>query len=214
MDDSITRLITPFLRRPLYLLEHTERRQERDEPHDNEEATTFATAKLAGIAVAMFAFGFALVPLYEICQVTGANGKTGDQYQATEQLIIDESREVTVQFLANNNANMPWQFRPSVRTMKVVPGKMYETTFFAGNITRDSMIGQAVPSVAPFHAAEYFHKTECFCFEQQELAGGDQIDMPLRFIIDPQLPDTVKTLTLSYTLFDVTEAVRASIAAE
>ena len=179
------------------------------------ETTTFATAKLAGIAVAMFAFGFALVPLYEIyCQVTGANGKTGDQYQATEQLIIDESREVTVQFLANNNANMPWQFRPSVRKMKVVPGKMYETTFFAGNITRDSMVGQAVPSVAPFHAAEYFHKTECFCFEQQELAGGGQIDMPLRFIVDPQLPDTVKTLTLSYTLFDVTEAVHASTAAE
>ena len=94
------------------------------------EATTFATAKLLAVAVAMFAFGFALVPLYEIyCQVTGANGKTGDQYQATEQLVIDESREVTVQFLANNNANMPWQFRPSVRTMKVVPGKMYETTF-------------------------------------------------------------------------------------
>ena len=179
------------------------------------EATTFATAKLLAVAVAMFAFGFALVPLYEIyCQVTGANGKTGDQYQATEQLVIDESREVTVQFLANNNANMPWQFRPSVRTMKVVPGKMYETTFFAGNITRDSMVGQAVPSVAPFHAAEYFHKTECFCFEQQELAGGDQIDMPLRFIVDPQLPETVKTLTLSYTLFDVTEAVRASVAAE
>ena len=178
-------------------------------------ATTFATAKLLAVAVAMFAFGFALVPLYEIyCQVTGANGKTGDQYQATEQLVIDESREVTVQFLANNNANMPWQFRPSVRTMKVVPGKMYETTFFAGNITRDSMVGQAVPSVAPFHAAEYFHKTECFCFEQQELAGGDQIDMPLRFIVDPQLPETVKTLTLSYTLFDVTEAVRASVAAE
>ena len=118
------------------------------------EATTFATAKLLAVAVAMFAFGFALVPLYEIyCQVTGANGKTGDQYQATEQLVIDESREVTVQFLANNNANMPWQFRPSVRTMKAVPGKMYETTFFAGNITRDSMVGQAVPSVAPFHAA-------------------------------------------------------------
>jgi cytochrome c oxidase assembly protein subunit 11 len=98
--------------------------------------------------------------------------------------------------------------------MKVVPGKMYETTFFAGNITSESMVAQAVPSVAPFHAAEYFHKTECFCFEQQELAGGDQLDMPLRFIVDPEMPDSVKTLTLSYTLFDVTEAVRAGAAAE
>jgi len=177
--------------------------------------TKFATAKLFGIAVGMFAFGFALVPLYEIyCDVTGANGKTGDQYEAPANLTIDESREVTVQFLANNNANMPWQFRPSVRSMKVVPGKMYETTFFAGNITSESMIAQAVPSVAPFHAAEYFHKTECFCFEQQELAGGDQLDMPLRFIVDPEMPDSVKTLTLSYTLFDVTEAVRAGAAAE
>ena len=177
--------------------------------------TKFATAKLFGIAVGMFAFGFALVPLYEIyCDVTGVNGKTGDQYEAPANLAIDESREVTVQFLANNNANMPWQFRPSVRSMKVVPGKMYETTFFAGNITSESMIAQAVPSVAPFHAAEYFHKTECFCFEQQELAGGDQLDMPLRFIVDPEMPDSVKTLTLSYTLFDVTEAVRAGAAAE
>jgi len=177
--------------------------------------TKFATAKLFGIAVAMFAFGFALVPLYEIyCDVTGANGKTGDQYEAPANLAIDESREVTVQFLANNNANMPWQFRPSVRSMKVVPGKMYETTFFAGNFTSESMVAQAVPSVAPFHAAEYFHKTECFCFEQQELAGGDQLDMPLRFIVDPEMPESVKTLTLSYTLFDVTEAVRAGAAAE
>jgi len=177
--------------------------------------TKFAAAKLFGIAVAMFAFGFALVPLYEIyCDVTGANGKTGDQYEAPANLAIDESREVTVQFLANNNANMPWQFRPSVRSMKVVPGKMYETTFFAGNITSESMVAQAVPSVAPFHAAEYFHKTECFCFEQQELAGGDQLDMPLRFIVDPEMPESVKTLTLSYTLFDVTEAVRAGAAAE
>ena len=180
----------------------------------DQSAQNKTTLKLISVVFGMFVFGFALVPLYDIyCQVTGANGKTGGAYVASETLEIDEDRLVTVQFLANNNANMPWEFRPSVRTLKVVPGKIYDTTFYASNIARATMTAQAIPSVAPFHAAEYFHKTECFCFEKQQLASGEQIDMPLRFIIDPHLPATVQTLTLSYTLFDVTE-LAASGAAE
>lgn len=169
--------------------------------------------RLVGVVVGMFAFGFALVPLYDIfCEITGANGKTGDQYTITGQEIVDEDRLVTVQFLANNNAGMPWEFRPVVRTMKVHPGQMYTTEFYARNPTSE-MVAQAVPSVSPFHAAEYFHKTECFCFEQQQLAQGEDLDMPLRFIIDPSLPKDVKTLTLSYTLYDITDQVSPELAA-
>ena len=172
------------------------------------------TLKLLGVVLGMFVFGFALVPLYDIyCQVTGANGKTGGAYVASEAFEVDEERRVTVQFLTNNNANMPWEFRPTVRSMQVKPGQMYYTTFFASNAARTTMTAQAIPSVAPFHAAEYFHKTECFCFEQQQLASGEVIDMPLRFIIDPHLPASVKTLTLSYTLFDITD-IAATGAAE
>lgn len=172
-------------------------------------------AKLVGVVIGMFAFGFALVPLYEIfCEITGANGKTDDTaYVVTGEEVVDESRVVIVQFLANNNAGMPWEFRPVVRTMKVHPGQMYSTEFFARNGTNEVMSAQAVPSVSPFHAAEYFHKTECFCFEQQELAQGEQLDMPLRFIIDPGLPKHVKRLTLSYTLFDITGQVANELAA-
>lgn len=162
------------------------------------------------VVVGMFAFGFAMVPLYDlVCEVTGLNGKTAGKYVAEETQIVREDRVVTVQFLANNNADMPWQFRPEVRSMKVHPGKMNETNFYARNVTDKTMVAQAVPSVTPFSAAEYLHKTECFCFEQQLLEQGKGIDMPLRFIVDSDIPEHVKTLTLSYTLYDVTEQMGA-----
>lgn len=163
--------------------------------------------QLLMITVGMFAFGFALVPLYDImCEITGFNGKTAGKYEGPAQEVVAD-REVTIQFLASNNAGMPWEFRPKVRKMKVNPGQMYTAEFFVRNITGETMVGQAVPSVTPFNAAEYLHKTECFCFEQQQLAKGEDLDMPLRFIIDSNLPKDVTTLTLSYTLFDVTEQV-------
>ncbi len=160
------------------------------------------------VVVGMFGFGFAMVPLYDIlCDVTGFNGKTAGKYTATEKQEVREDRLVTVQFLASNNANMPWEFRPKVRTMKVHPGKMNTTEFYARNGASKTMVGQAVPSVTPFYAAEYLHKTECFCFEQQQLATGEDLNMPLRFIVDSQIPEDVTTLTLSYTLYDVTEQI-------
>ena len=147
-----------------------------------------------------------MVPLYDIvCDITGLNGKTGGQFVVEEPLVVDEEREITIQFLANNNANMPWEFRPTVRKMKVTPGKMNRTDFYVRNVTDRTMVAQAVPSVSPFVAAEYLHKTECFCFEQQQLAEGEDLDMPLLFIVDANIPKDVKTLTLSYTLFDITE---------
>lgn len=168
--------------------------------------------QLLFVVVAMFGFGFAMVPLYDImCEVTGFNGKTAGKYTATTPMEVQD-RFVTVQFLTNNNANMPWEFRPKVRSVQVRPGEMNSAEFYVRNITGKTMVGQAVPSVTPFRAAEYLHKTECFCFEQQQLTRGEEMDMPLRFIVDSELPKDVKTLTLSYTLFDVTEQVGELVA--
>ena len=170
--------------------------------------------RLVGVTVAMFAFGFLLVPLYDvICDVTGLNGKTAGKYELVEPQAADMERLVTVQFLTNRNAGMPWEFRPEVRSVKVHPGKMMAADFYVRNPTSRTIVAQAVPSVAPFHAAQYFHKTECFCFEQQQLTEGEELLMPLRFIVDKDLPDNVTTLTLSYTLFDITEDV-GSLAAD
>ena len=164
--------------------------------------------QLIFVVVGMFGFGFAMVPLYDVlCDVTGFNGKTAGKYTATEVQDVREDRLVTIQFLANNNANMPWEFRLKVRTMKVHPGKLNTAEFYVRNVTGETMVAQAVPSVTPFHAAEFLHKTECFCFEQQQLEAREDLDMPLRFIIDSQIPEDVKTLTLSYTLYDVTEQI-------
>jgi len=175
---------------------------------NNPTATTF---KLVAVVVGMFGFGFALVPLYDlICDVTGLNGKTGDQYTVINEQVIDEKRVVKVQFLTNNNAGMPWEFRPVVRTMEVTPGELNLTNFYVHNPSDMAITAQAIPSVTPFRAARYLHKTECFCFEQQELQAGESLDMPLRFIVDASLPESVTTLTLSYTIFDISDQLAAN----
>ncbi len=177
--------------------------------------TTGATTKrLILIVLSMFGFGFALVPLYDVlCAVTGFNGKTSGQYildeAAASEPAIDE-RLVTVQFLANNNGGMPWDFRPAQRALTLAPGVPHSAEFYVRNNTDKTMTAQAVPSVTPFRAAEYLHKTECFCFEQQTLAAGESLDMPLRFIVDNELPPEVTKMTLSYTLYDVTDQVDES----
>lgn len=157
----------------------------------------------------MFCFGFALVPIYDVfCEVTGLNGKTNSKAFVPAAQLVDTSREVTVQFVATNNEGMPWEFKPATFKMSVHPGEQINTTFFARNPRSELMVAQAIPSVAPGRAAEYFHKTECFCFNQQTLKAGEAVDMPLSFIVDRDLPASVKTITLSYTLFDVTESVK------
>jgi cytochrome c oxidase assembly protein subunit 11 len=164
--------------------------------------------KMAAVAVAMFGFGYLLVPLYNVfCDITGLNGKTGQvaEAQVAARYQEDADRLVTVQFVANNNADMPWVFRPVVNEMQVHPGKVYAASFVAKNPTSRDMVGQATPSVAPGQAGRFFNKTECFCFTRQPLAAGETKEMPLRFIVDPALPKRVNTLTLAYTFFDVTE---------
>ena len=123
-------------------------------------------AKLVVVAVAMFAFVFVvMVPLYNVlCDALGINGKTSGQAYTAVQAGVDETREITVQFVATNNEGMPWDFKPSVTVMKVNPGAANDTVFLARNPLPQDMVAQAIPSVSPARAAEYFHKTECFCF--------------------------------------------------
>lgn len=169
--------------------------------------------RVAVVAVAMFGFGYLLVPLYDVfCEITGLNGKTGQVDEATvaSRYVPDTDRWVEVQFVASNNLAMPWEFGPAVATMRVHPGKVYSTEFVAFNPTAMDMVGQAVPSVAPGKASRYFNKTECFCFSQQPLAAGERKPMPVRFIIDPNLPPEITTVTLAYTVFDVTDKVAAN----
>ncbi len=157
---------------------------------------------LAGV-VGMFAFGFALVPLYDVfCDITGINGKTSGRYESTEASAVDMNRTVKVQFLAQNGPDMPWVFRPVSRSVEVHPGEATTVNFYAENPTDRDMVGQAVPSLSPSEGTLYFHKTECFCFNQQPLAAGQNTKMPLVFIVDQDLPSHITKLTLSYTLYD------------
>jgi cytochrome c oxidase assembly protein subunit 11 len=160
--------------------------------------------KLALVVVGMFGFGYLMVPIYDVlCDVTGLNGKTG-VVDASEVrgIDVDRSREITVEFVANLNRAASLEFKPEVVRMKVHPGKMYSTTYFARNTSNYNVVGQAVPSVAPREAAKFFNKTECFCFSNQLFAANESKHMPLTFVIDPDIPRTVKTVTLSYTFFD------------
>ena len=155
------------------------------------------------MACAMFAFGFLLVPIYDVfCQITGVGGKV-DTTRAVlaHDEIADESRLITVEFVGNVNEYAPWEFHPTVISMKVHPGQLYDATFFARNLTNRDIVGQAVPSVAPGVAAKYFRKTECFCFTAQNFAAEEARTMPIRFSVDPKLPDHIDRLTLSYTFF-------------
>ena len=135
----------------------------------SQDPTTDTVAKLGAVAVAMFAFVFVvMVPLYNVlCDALGINGKTSSEAYTSVVAQVDESRSVKIQFVATNNDGMPWAFSPDVTEMVVHPGAANDTVFFAANPTTNSMIAQAIPSVSPSRAAEYFHKTECFCFEQQ-----------------------------------------------
>ena len=158
------------------------------------------------IVLGMFAFGFALVPIYNsLCKALGINGKVvleAVQYDASQQKQTD--REVTVEFVATNNSGIPWAFYPKTKKVKIHLGEIAKLAFYAENKTSNKMTVQAIPSVTPGLAAKYIKKTECFCFTQQTLGGHEAMNMPLLLHIDPDLPKDIKTITLAYTLFDVT----------
>ena len=154
----------------------------------------------------MFTFSFALVPLYNVfCEVTGLNGKI--QLRATNDtnIEIENGRDVSIQFVSHNNEEMPWTFEPSEDSIKIKTGKYHTATFYVKNPTNRTMIAQAIPSVAPSNAASHLKKLECFCFEQQELAPGEDALLPVRLIFDDKLPSSINSVVLSYTIFDVTD---------
>jgi cytochrome c oxidase assembly protein subunit 11 len=165
------------------------------------------SAKLVAVAIIMFAFVFVvMVPLYDVlCEALGINGKPSGQVYTAVQAKVDESRTVSMQFIATNNDGMPWEFAPTATIMKVHPGAVNGTVFFARNPMPDAMVAQAIPSVSPARAAQYLHKTECFCFNRQPLDGGMSAELPLQFIVDQDIPSDIGTITLSYTIFDVTD---------
>ena len=175
----------------------------------SEQANQRLALKLAGVAVGMFGFGYALVPLYEVvCEYTGLGGRTGIiTVGEVAAQGVDQGRQVVVEFDTNINGALPWSFAAMQRQVTVHPGAITEVYFVAENTAKRTVVGQAVPSVAPAKAAPYFNKTECFCFTQQTLAPGERREMPVRFVIGPDLPPGVNTVTLSYTFFEAPGAV-------
>lgn len=181
--------------------------------HERQRAIARTTRRLLLAAVLMFGFGFALVPLYDVmCEVVGLNGKSANlsgAASASRQAAVQPpavGREVTVEFVANTNADLAWDFKPKVARMKVRVGETAEAIYVVRNRAAHEVTGQAIPSVAPGVAAKHFHKIECFCFTEQKLAAGEQKDMAVRFRVDPELSDNVRTLTLAYTFFDLHKA--------
>ena len=157
---------------------------------------------LAVFAVAMLAFALVVLPpLYDVfCEVTGLGGRTNTEAAAVEE-VADLTRSVDLEFVTTVNQYAPWEFAAEVDAMTIHPGKLHEAIFYAKNLTDRTKIAQAVPSVAPPQAAKHFKKLDCFCFEQQEFEPGERKAMPVRFIVDPRLPEEITTVTLAYTFF-------------
>ena len=164
--------------------------------------------KLAVVAAGMFTFGYALIPIYKhICEITGINILALGEKQvpgnstASGNSQVDTSRTITVEFDAN--ARGPWMFRPEKATLQVHPGELATVMYEFQNVQDRTMSAQAIPSYAPRQAGPHFNKIECFCFQQYTLAPGEKKQWPVAFVIDPKLPKDVKTITLSYTFFEV-----------
>lgn len=169
--------------------------------------------RLTVMAASMFAFGYLLVPLYDVmCKVTGIGGRPNAVAATVTETHPDQSRLITVEFVAVLNEQAPWEFRPTVSSIEVHPGQLYDTTFFAHNLTDGLLVGSAVPSIAPGQAAKHFIKTQCFCFTQQNFTAGEARDMGVQFMVDPDLPEFIDRITLSYTFF-VNRPATAELAA-
>lgn len=167
--------------------------------------------KLVVVAVMMFGFGYALIPMYKkICEITGINILTPKDAMVGDvaNTQVDKSRTITIEF--DGNAQGPWRFRPTVASMQVHPGEMAQVVYEVVNTQSRPIDAQAIPSYAPQQAAAHFKKMECFCFKQQTLGPNEAKQMPVVFYIDPALPKDVKTITLSYTFFEVAGPAKKS----
>lgn len=171
---------------------------------DEQSYNSKMLGKLAVIAALMFGFGYALIPVYrQICELTGINVLTQKEegIQPVSNTQIDKTRSITVEFDANTTG--PWRFRPVTSSLQVHPGELNTVVYEVVNSQPRKMDAQAIPSYAPQEAIKYFHKIECFCFKQQTLGPNEARQMPVVFYVDKELPKSVKTITLSYTFFEV-----------
>jgi cytochrome c oxidase assembly protein subunit 11 len=160
-------------------------------------------AKLVVIAVIMFGFGYALVPLYDVfCRVTGFGGKTDiiEESTANQATVVD--RDVAVTFTTHSHTSLPWEFRPITKGLDVKVGEIQDAYFYVKNYSNRPITGMSTFNVTPPRAGFHFKKTECFCFTKQVLQPGEEKEMLVRFMLDSALPDDVRELTLSYTFFD------------
>jgi cytochrome c oxidase assembly protein subunit 11 len=160
-----------------------------------------------GVVVAMFSLGFAIAPLYSLyCKLTGAQSVSNTRSTGESLVKADGvgavNRLVTVKFDANVSSGLPWEFKPLVRKLEVRLGEAVEAKFTAHNLAQETIVGQAIPNVVPWQATEYFNKTECFCFSEQALQAGESREMVVRFLVSPNLPDGINSLTLSYTFMN------------
>ena len=171
-----------------------------------ERKNTKIVSKLVIIVLAMFGFGYALVPLYDVfCDVFGILGKTDTEAVAEINYEIDLNREITIEFITSLNESAPMEFRTKTKKIKIHPGQYYTVDFYAENKTDKKMVARAIPSVSPGPAATYFKKTECFCFTEQTFEPKQGKTMPVRFVVDPEIPKRYKIITLAYTFFDNTD---------
>jgi cytochrome c oxidase assembly protein subunit 11 len=167
------------------------------------KANRTLTRQLWLFAAGAFAFGFALVPLYDvICDVTGYGDKSKLRQASTIDAVPDKNRVVTIELLADSPAFGDWEFRPEQPTVEVHPGQLYEAKFYARNTRAQPVTAQAIPSIAPLQATKYFHKTECFCFTPQHFEARQERELTVRFIVDPKLPVNIDRLTLAYSMYD------------
>ena len=169
--------------------------------------------KLATVSIFMFGFGYLLVPLYDVfCEITGLNGKTGTISVASANLMtVDRSRLITVTFDTNVNSRLPWKFNAGKKKLQLHPGEIGEASFYVTNLASSQTYGQAIPSVTPSRGSIFFNKTECFCFSRQELGPNENKEMTVRFVVDPALPGSIRTLTLSYTFFSIPNEIVSSV---
>lgn len=181
--------------------------------------------KLLAVVAASFAFGFALVPLYDvICVATGLNGKTAvppgasngvapgglAQAAAAPASRIDRSRTITVEFTDTVMPGLPWEMRPLTARIDLHPGELHQVSYRVHNTSGQTIVGQAIPSVSPGQAAQHFEKLDCFCFSQQTLAPGESKDLPVTFIVKPEIDRDIRTITLAYAFFNTASAKPAA----
>ncbi len=173
-------------------------------PPSKQTANRRLAIKLALVTVVMFAFGYALSPMYDlVCRAMGLNGKTGRTDAPTAAALpVDMSRTVTVEFTGLATTGLPWEFKPLIKKLEMHPGETAEVKYLARNLVQEELTGQAIPSVSPGASAPHFKKIECFCFTQQTLKPGESREMPVRFTIDAGLSRDVHTITLSYSFFN------------